>query len=65
LSKIALDILSVPAISADPERLEALECLKWWLKASPLLDDDDDDDGEAVDGGNTGENIRECIIELN
>src|SRR6266536_4158053 len=62
---MALDILSIPAMSADPERLfsgakitisdrrnrlgiytvEALECLKSWLKIEVFLDDDDDDGG--------------------
>ena len=63
LCKMALDILSIPAMSADPERLfsgakitisdrrnrlriytiEALECLKSWLKISTFLDDEEDD----------------------
>ena len=63
LSKMALDILSILAMSADPERLfssakitisdrrnrlsiytlEALECLKLWLKISTFLDDDEED----------------------
>ncbi len=62
---MALDILSIPAMSADPERLfsgakitvsdrrnrlgiytlEALECLKSWLKISTFLDDDEEDGG--------------------
>ena len=62
---MALDILSIPAMSADPERLfsgakitisdrrnrlgiytiEALECLKSWLKIEVFLDNDDDDRG--------------------
>ena len=62
LCKMALDILSIPAMSADPERLfsgakitisdrrnrlgiytiEALECLKSWLKISTFLDDEED-----------------------
>src|SRR6266536_3909 len=65
LSKMALDILSIPTMSADPERLfsgakitvsdrrnrlgiytlEALECLKSWLKISTFLDDDEEDGG--------------------
>jgi hAT family C-terminal dimerisation region/BED zinc finger len=65
LSKMALDILSIPAMSADPERLfsgakitisdrrnrlgiftiEALECLKSWLKIQMLVDDDEEDEG--------------------
>ena len=69
---MALDILSVPAMSTDPERLfsgakitisdrrnrlgiltvEALECLKSWLKISTFIDDDDEDGGleESVEG---------------
>jgi len=63
LSKMALDILSIPTMSADPERLfsgamitisdrrnrlriytiEALECLKSWLKIELLTDDDKED----------------------
>ncbi len=62
---MALDILSIPTMSADPERLfsgakitvsdrrnrlgiytlEALECLKSWLKISTFLDDDEEDGG--------------------
>ena len=72
LSKMALDILSIPAMSADPERLfsgakitisdrrnrlgiytvEALECLKSWLKIEVLIDDDEEDgglEGESID----------------
>jgi hypothetical protein len=72
LSKIALDILSIPAMSADPERLfssakitisdrrnrlgiytvEALECLKSWLKIEVLINDDEEDgglEGESID----------------
>jgi hypothetical protein len=72
LSKIALDILSIPTISADPERLfssakitisdrrnrlgiytvEALECLKSWLKIEVLINDDEEDgglEGESID----------------
>jgi hypothetical protein len=64
LSKMALDILLIPSMSADPERLflgakisvsdrrnrlriytlEALECLKSWLKIEVFIDDDYDDD---------------------
>ena len=60
---MVLDILSIPAMSADPECLfsgtkitisdyrnrlriytiEALECLKSWLKIQLFLDDDNDD----------------------
>jgi hypothetical protein len=60
---MALDILSIPAMSADPERLfsgakitisdrrtslgiytiEALECLKSWLKIEAFIDDDKED----------------------
>ena len=69
---MALDILSIPAMSADPERLfsgakitisdrrnrlgiytvEALECLKSWLKIEVLIDDDEEDgglEGESID----------------
>jgi len=62
---MALNILSIPTMSADPERLflgakitisnrrnrlriytlEALECLKSWLKISTFLDDEEDDGG--------------------
>lgn len=72
MSKIALDILSIPTISADPERLfssakitisdrrnrlgiytvEALECLKSWLKIEVLINDDEEDgglEGESID----------------
>ncbi len=65
LSKMALDILLIPAMSADPERLfssakitvsdrrnrlgiytlEALECLKSWLKISTFLGDEEEDRG--------------------
>jgi hypothetical protein len=73
---MALDILSVPAMFADPERLfsgakitisdrrnrlgiltvEALECLKSWLKISTFIDDDDEDKGleESVEGALKG-----------
>jgi hypothetical protein len=64
LSKMALDILLIPSMSTDPERLflgvkisvsdrrnrlriytlEALECLKSWLKIEVFIDDDYDDD---------------------
>ena len=67
LSKMAIDILSIPAMSADPERLfsgakitisdrrnrlgiytiEALECLKSWLKIQIFVDNDDDEDIRA------------------
>ena len=67
---MALDILSIPAMSADPQRLfsgakisvsdrrnrlgiytiEALECLKSWLKISTLVDEDEDDE-ELIEGG--------------
>ena len=60
---MALDILLIPVMSADPERLfsgvkitvsdrrnrlgiytlEALECLKSWLKISTFLDDKEED----------------------
>jgi len=63
LYKIALDILSIPTMLVDLERLflgtkitisdrrnrlriytiEALECLKSWLKISTFLDDEEDD----------------------
>jgi hypothetical protein len=63
LSKMALDILLIPAMSADPERLflgakitisdrrtrlgiytiEALECLKSWLKIEAFIDDNEED----------------------
>ena len=69
---MALDILSIPAMSADPEHLfssakitisdrrnrlgiytvEALECLKSWLKIEVLIDDDEEDgglEGESID----------------
>ena len=62
---MALDILLIPVMSADLERLfsgvkitvsdrrnrlriytlEALECLKSWLKISTFLDDDEEDRG--------------------
>jgi hAT family C-terminal dimerisation region len=65
LSRMALDVLSIPAMSADPERLfsgakitisdrrnrlgiltvEALECLKSWLKISGFEDNDEELDG--------------------
>jgi hypothetical protein len=64
LSKMALDILLIPSMSVDLERLfsgakisvldrrnrlriytlEALECLKSWLKIEVFIDDDYDDD---------------------
>jgi hypothetical protein len=60
---MALDILLISVMSADPERLflgakitvsnrrnrlgiytiEALECLKSWLKIETFIDDDEDD----------------------
>ena len=62
---MALDVLLIPAMSADPECLfsgakiiisdrrnrlrifiiEALECLKSWLKIQMLIDDDEEDEG--------------------
>ena len=71
---MALDILLIPAMSADPERLfsgakitisdcqnclriytiQALECLKSWLRIQVISDDDEeeedllDDSGEVV-----------------
>ena len=62
---MALNILLIPAMSADPERLfsgakimisdcqnrlgifiiEALECLKSWLRIETIEDDDDDIEG--------------------
>ena len=62
---MALDVLSIPAMQADPERLfsgakitisnrrnrlgiftiEALECLKSWLKIQMLVDDNKEDKG--------------------
>jgi hypothetical protein len=64
LSKMALDILLIPSMSTDLERLfsgakisvldrrnrlriytlEALECLKSWLKVEVFIDDNYDDD---------------------
>jgi len=80
LSKMALDILSIPAMSADPERLfsgakitisdrrnrlgiytiEALECLKSWLKIETFLDDDEDDFG--IEEGNTEDPGQRRVI---
>ncbi len=68
---MAPDILSIPAMSADPERLfsgakitisdrrnrlgiftiEALECLKSWLRIETM--EDDDDDIEGIEGEET------------
>ena len=68
LSRMALDVLSIPAMSADPERLfsgakitisnrrnrlgiltvEALECLKSWLKISGFEDNDKELNGLEV-----------------
>lgn len=89
LSKMALDILSIPAMSADPERLfsgakititdrrnrlgittiQALECLKSWLRISHATDDDIED-GDGITGGLEGDNssgtaqVREQVIDL-
>ena len=63
---MALDMLLIPAVSADPEclfsdakivlsnrrgtyTLEALECLKSWLKISTFIKDDEDDGWEDGD----------------
>ena len=66
---MALDILLIPVMLADPERLfsgakitmsdrrnclgiyalEALECLKSWLKISTFIKDDEDDGWEDDD----------------
>jgi hypothetical protein len=73
---MALDILSVLAMLADPERLfsgakitisdwrnrlgiltvEALECLKSWLKILTFIDNDNEDGGlkESVEGALEG-----------
>ena len=68
---MALDILSIPAMLVDPERLfsgakitildrqnrlgiftiEALECLKSWLRIETM--EDDDDDIEGIEGEET------------
>ena len=68
---MALDILSIPAMSADPERLfsgakitisdrrnrlgiytiEALECLKSWLRIQVILDDDEEEESFLDDSG--------------
>jgi hypothetical protein len=74
LSKMALDILSIPTMLADPKHLfssakiiisnhwnrlgiytlEALECLKSWLKISTFLDNNEEDD-RGLDNNIRGE----------
>jgi len=72
---MALNILSIPAMSADPERLflgakitisdrhnrlgiktiQALECLKSWLKLVEILKEEIEDEDDGV---STGEGDR-------
>jgi hypothetical protein len=80
---MALDILSIPAMSANPERLfsgakitisdrqnrleiltvEALKCLKSWLKILTFIDDDNEDRGlkESVKGALKGTTLVEVL----
>jgi len=73
LSRMALDILSIPAMSADPERLfsgakitisdrrnrlgiatiQALECLKSWLKLVEISEEDIRDEDDDIGGSNS------------
>ena len=79
---MALDILSIPAMSADLERLvsgakitisdrrnrlgimtiQALECLKSWLKLVDILEEEEIKDED--DGINTGEGTRDTNQEV-
>ena len=69
---MALNILSIPVMSADPERLfsgakitisdrrnrlgittiQALECLKSWLKLVEIPEEDIEDEDDDISGGN-------------
>ena len=69
---MALNILSIPAMLADPERLfsgtkitisdrrnrlrittiQALECLKSWLKLVEIPEEDIEDEDDDISGGN-------------
>jgi hypothetical protein len=82
LSRMALDILSIPAMSADPERLfsgakitisdrrnrlgiytiEALECLKSWLKIEAFEEEDDVDEGQEE--GHMDDTRQEGAIQI-
>ena len=69
---MALNILSIPVMSADPERLfsgakitisdrrnrlriatiQALECLKSWLKLVEIPEEDIEDEDDDISGSN-------------
>ena len=81
LSRMALDILSIPAMSADPKRLfsgakitisdrrnrlrittiQALECLKSWLKLIEILEEEIEDEDDGI---NTGEGTGDTNQEV-